>query len=155
MIRRPPRSTRTDTLFPYTTLFRSSQGRNDRVGRSLAGFRQLAVRRARSSFATCAVARSPPRTICAMVLPMNEIDPHTLRVAASLVRSLIARLKLDPRMDGLQRLGAHLTITQLEVDLKVSANYAGPPRRRKRTTYTRYPPRTGRASGRERVRPYG
>src|SRR3546814_21001206 len=25
MIRRPPRSTRTDTLFPYTTLFRSNQ----------------------------------------------------------------------------------------------------------------------------------
>src|SRR3546814_13060221 len=28
MIRRPPRSTRTDTLFPYTTLFRSYDGRN-------------------------------------------------------------------------------------------------------------------------------
>src|SRR3546814_18341856 len=27
MIRRPPRSTRTDTLFPYTTLFRSPEGR--------------------------------------------------------------------------------------------------------------------------------
>src|SRR3546814_6204322 len=26
MIRRPPRSTRTDTLFPYTTLFRSPRG---------------------------------------------------------------------------------------------------------------------------------
>src|SRR3546814_14816110 len=26
MIRRPPRSTRTDTLFPYTTLFRSDLG---------------------------------------------------------------------------------------------------------------------------------
>src|SRR3546814_4807773 len=26
MIRRPPRSTRTDTLFPYTTLFRSRNG---------------------------------------------------------------------------------------------------------------------------------
>src|SRR3546814_4395190 len=26
MIRRPPRSTRTDTLFPYTTLFRSTGG---------------------------------------------------------------------------------------------------------------------------------
>src|SRR3546814_19093490 len=25
MIRRPPRSTRTDTLFPYTTLFRSGE----------------------------------------------------------------------------------------------------------------------------------
>src|SRR3546814_8026532 len=27
MIRRPPRSTRTDTLFPYPTLFRSDRGR--------------------------------------------------------------------------------------------------------------------------------
>src|SRR3546814_9789627 len=33
MIRRPPRSTRTDTLFPYTTLFRSAdqQGLGERV----------------------------------------------------------------------------------------------------------------------------
>src|SRR3546814_16737038 len=29
MIRRPPRSTRTDTLFPYTTLFRSNLGYAD------------------------------------------------------------------------------------------------------------------------------
>src|SRR3546814_15323295 len=29
MIRRPPRSTRTDTLFPYTTLFRSVEHRFD------------------------------------------------------------------------------------------------------------------------------
>src|SRR3546814_6805380 len=29
MIRRPPRSTRTDTLFPYTTLFRSVLHSND------------------------------------------------------------------------------------------------------------------------------
>src|SRR3546814_9359443 len=36
MIRRPPRSTRTDTLFPYTTLFRSwrrgGRGRRTRPG---------------------------------------------------------------------------------------------------------------------------
>src|SRR3546814_18481833 len=41
MIRRPPRSTRTDSLFPYTTLFRSARGggrsgdhgtRKDRAG---------------------------------------------------------------------------------------------------------------------------
>src|SRR3546814_16743649 len=31
MIRRPPRSTRTDTLFPYTTLFRSSGRRSGRI----------------------------------------------------------------------------------------------------------------------------
>src|SRR3546814_10546166 len=30
MIRRPPRSTRTDTLFPYTTLFRSESQENSR-----------------------------------------------------------------------------------------------------------------------------
>src|SRR3546814_18027200 len=34
MIRRPPRSTRTDTLFPYTTLFRSYEPRRvARIGR--------------------------------------------------------------------------------------------------------------------------
>src|SRR3546814_17585725 len=31
MIRRPPRSTRTDTLFPYTTLFRSLESRGDDI----------------------------------------------------------------------------------------------------------------------------
>src|SRR3546814_4282231 len=31
MIRRPPRSTRTDTLFPYTTLFRSLKGPGEEV----------------------------------------------------------------------------------------------------------------------------
>src|SRR3546814_14885152 len=40
MIRRPPRSTRTDTLFPYTTLFRSSSirtfWRGSRPGEQLA-----------------------------------------------------------------------------------------------------------------------
>src|SRR3546814_14903871 len=38
MIRRPPRSTRTDTLFPYTTLFRShktGEGRLHRLQLSL------------------------------------------------------------------------------------------------------------------------
>src|SRR3546814_1203197 len=33
MIRRPPRSTRTDTLFPYTTLFRSDQ----QIGETVLG----------------------------------------------------------------------------------------------------------------------
>src|SRR3546814_3525770 len=54
MIRRPPRSTRTDTLFPYTTLFRSQQfgvdaervpqliGLLDAAGLSFEGFHILA-----------------------------------------------------------------------------------------------------------------
>src|SRR3546814_7649115 len=35
MIRRPPRSTRTDTLFPYTTLFRSGRRRREDRAREL------------------------------------------------------------------------------------------------------------------------
>src|SRR3546814_3119762 len=36
MIRRPPRSTRTDTLFPYTTLFRSHVAREGAKGQEEA-----------------------------------------------------------------------------------------------------------------------
>src|SRR3546814_8057581 len=42
MIRRPPRSTRTDTLFPYTTLFRSSA--RDPVGVQLGAVARDAAR---------------------------------------------------------------------------------------------------------------
>src|SRR3546814_14444317 len=38
MIRRPPRSTRTDTLFPYTTLFRS---RSDINARTALGVKEI------------------------------------------------------------------------------------------------------------------
>src|SRR3546814_9976406 len=51
MIRRPPRSTRTDTLFPYTTLFRS------RIARRLA--RPVEHPRACPAF-----ARQPHRQRC-------------------------------------------------------------------------------------------
>src|SRR3546814_11639097 len=44
MIRRPPRSTRTDTLFPYTTLFRSGGCRHRRLrGARRAGARLAAL----------------------------------------------------------------------------------------------------------------
>src|SRR3546814_20881890 len=43
MIRRPPRSTRTDTLFPYTTLFRSV-GAQERVDLVLHDHRFVPVR---------------------------------------------------------------------------------------------------------------
>src|SRR3546814_10969824 len=42
MIRRPPRSTRTDTLFPYTTLFRSGLDQVDLVGNPRDADRQRA-----------------------------------------------------------------------------------------------------------------
>src|SRR3546814_10407175 len=43
MIRRPPRSTRTDTLFPYTTLFRAAEANPvpEQIAHRAAGCRDL------------------------------------------------------------------------------------------------------------------
>src|SRR3546814_9667064 len=51
MIRRPPRSTRTDTLFPYTTLFRSELfsevvAVGDRVDEDIEALEGIAIERA-------------------------------------------------------------------------------------------------------------
>src|SRR3546814_10300440 len=47
MIRRPPRSTRTDTLFPYTTLFRSIPGNScdqgEKVMRATKNLAELSI----------------------------------------------------------------------------------------------------------------
>src|SRR3546814_11709941 len=62
MIRRPPRSTRTDTLFPYTTLFRSG-GDDGQPFRDQAEQEQTARRSARSGRigpAAVGAARRPP-----------------------------------------------------------------------------------------------
>src|SRR3546814_20670357 len=48
MIRRPPRSTRTDTLFPYTTLFRSVR-LSDRTEAQTGALVERADRRSRRS----------------------------------------------------------------------------------------------------------
>jgi hypothetical protein len=63
---------------------------------------------------------------------MAEVDPHTLRVAASLIRSRIDRLNQNGRMDGLERLGAHRALSQLAIDLEVSAEHVVPRRGRQR-----------------------
>src|SRR3546814_14930307 len=51
MIRRPPRSTRTDTLFPYTTLFRSL---------AVGGDRDANGRLCRTALLSLGVAGGPP-----------------------------------------------------------------------------------------------
>src|SRR3546814_15886626 len=50
IIRRPPRSTRTDTLFPYTTLFRSAGGAGVRGGRRSHGGSGMTVLNGRKIF---------------------------------------------------------------------------------------------------------
>src|SRR3546814_13915825 len=44
-IRRPPRSTRTDTLFPYATFVRSHGAFGDRLGCRVGGSKRIARRR--------------------------------------------------------------------------------------------------------------
>src|SRR3546814_1703105 len=84
MIRRPPRSTRTDTLFPYTTLFRSSVRscfRNGRAGRASAYPLHLPSS-ARQSFAVLAriMHSSPPNRNqtpgCVSGRSDRDIDAH-------------------------------------------------------------------------------
>src|SRR3546814_5001114 len=68
MIRRPPRSTRTDTLFPYTTLFRSEgSGENQFAGQQGGdGRRRLNLRYAHQL--------APPRSL---LIRNGRSEEHT------------------------------------------------------------------------------
>src|SRR3546814_16120992 len=66
MIRRPPRSTRTDTLFPYTTLFRSTEiayylDRLNIADQHSAGARDQTVNRAAFASAIASLERRKQR----------------------------------------------------------------------------------------------
>src|SRR3546814_8227724 len=61
MIRRPPRSTRTDTLFPYTTLFRSPQ--------------QLQVQRATTAGSAEKIHASRAQTIAVAIAATPSLRP--------------------------------------------------------------------------------
>src|SRR3546814_17509348 len=69
MIRRPPRSTRTETLFPYTTLFRSPNRRRARgdcrAARAPRDGRSRPPRRARSRRRQARGAAAHPRSAAA------------------------------------------------------------------------------------------
>src|SRR3546814_10225826 len=75
MIRRPPRSTRTDTLFPYTTLFRSSQPYLD----MLSAFRFLPI-------ATLTLQLEQPWQLPHPMMLLRD-DPGTLQFGQWLFRS--------------------------------------------------------------------
>src|SRR3546814_13385398 len=93
MIRQPPRSKRTDTLFPYPTLFRSrelfqmSQARGFRVGGTVhivvnnqVGFTTSAAEDARSTLYCTDVAKM----VGAPVLHVNGDDPEAVVFCAEL-----------------------------------------------------------------------
>src|SRR3546814_4303814 len=74
MIRRPPSSTRTDTLFPYTTLFRSP---GDRTGRGFPAGMNTAIAPPPQDVVEADVARALAEDVgngdvTAMLLPDHE-----------------------------------------------------------------------------------
>src|SRR3546814_7933522 len=71
MIRRPPRSTRTDTLFPYTTLFRSIT-KGARVIDSTPPARTRFASDEQTARAACATASSPDAHNLFTVVPGQE-----------------------------------------------------------------------------------
>src|SRR3546814_6366205 len=84
MIRRPPRSTRTDTLFPYTTLFRSvriSRIRNleDDIALSLAalGIRIIAPIPGRGTIGIEVPNQHPEIVSMRSVLATERSEEHT------------------------------------------------------------------------------
>src|SRR3546814_4285528 len=107
MIRRPPRSTRTDTLFPYTTLFRSiGDGQNARhdLSRYAArrrpvakaeegvGFKEEladAARRARIELALQELHVAVGRQGFRMALRIGRSEEHTSELQSLMRRSSV------------------------------------------------------------------
>src|SRR3546814_1454237 len=76
MLLRPPRSTRTDTLFPYTTLFRSRGPRGSRAIRAPAPRPRAAAPPKLHTCPTRARTRAAPgpdRTRCPWQLPQEAV----------------------------------------------------------------------------------
>src|SRR3546814_5076526 len=68
MIRRPPRSTRTDTLFPYTTLFRSDRGEGEAHQGPVRRYRSTASLYGRGTGADAVGLGLPATDVCAWAL---------------------------------------------------------------------------------------
>src|SRR3546814_4859928 len=90
VIRRPPRSTRTDTLFPYTTLFRSTCRR--RFGRPPCGGRPHLESPSSSCLSFCRNSRSLKRWTA---FPVRSGPLHLVGIAAFRDRSSVNVL-VDP-----------------------------------------------------------
>src|SRR3546814_8983084 len=81
MLRPPPRSTRTDTLFPYTTLFRSDETRRGRsptnsaeIGPSRGGRSRAGVDTAGADRITVSEDPSAPGQVAQPARPQHHAD---------------------------------------------------------------------------------
>src|SRR3546814_8251374 len=123
MIRRPPRSTRTDTLFPYTTLFRSGRPGGP-VSEALHGLQCAAMREpAGGAGRRCAAAiarsdRTPDRSADRRDrhrLPHRSSEEHTSELQ-SLMRisyAVFCLKKKTQQLNQKQQAQQKLTLTTI------------------------------------------
>src|SRR3546814_7645790 len=90
MIRRPPRSTRTDTLFPYTTLFRS-QDRKTEETQPVGGVDQALIEMHNLRGRQHAVFCQHPEASAECIGPMLERKREFRACRQGTLSSLIAR----------------------------------------------------------------
>src|SRR3546814_20885288 len=96
MIRRPPRSTRTDTLFPYTTLFRSATGSLDFEQTSADAFPRADARLTINNFTrtTAALVSEPVDiNVAGKLLPDGGEVRAVMRERGSVIGRLQASLR--------------------------------------------------------------
>src|SRR3546814_2358126 len=97
MVRRPPRSTRTDTLVPYTTLFRSRPDPGSRRGRG----RGVSLVVDRRSMAANSAKGSPQGCLSCLTGRAAETQWGAFEVGrTSRVATAIVMLGLDPSIQG-------------------------------------------------------
>src|SRR3546814_17220444 len=104
MLLRPPRSTRTDTLFPYTTLFRSRGPRGSRAIRAAAPRPRAAAPPKLHTCPTRARTRAAPgadRTRCSWQLPPETVEQRGDLVGVGEARRVAA--VFDARVRRIRR----------------------------------------------------
>src|SRR3546814_16677020 len=93
MIRRPPRSTRTDTLFPYTTLFRSrASGGLQWLADAIAGFERGHTGRRAGEFSIAALA-----ALGDFFTANNTVD---ILVGGGLSKDIAVRHGISPKLSA-------------------------------------------------------
>src|SRR3546814_3124180 len=102
MIRRPPRSTRTDTLFPYTTLFRSGEQRLTGTGRAEEqhALRDLGAQCLRSEEHTSELQSLMRISYAVFCLKKNKLRIHTQTILTYFLcpRLIIIIAQIQPRL---------------------------------------------------------
>src|SRR3546814_2318306 len=127
MIRPPPRSTRTDTLFPYTTLFRSHAATLPNGAAALrrcppAVPAQAAESREAAGTAVCASAAVPRSALEDRREPLPAADAHRLEPITNIAAAhLVEHRRSDAHARHTDRMRSEEQTSELPPLLRISS----------------------------------